>query len=137
MRRLGKSQRMTDCHDKGGVDLTPMLDVVFILLIFFIVVASFVRETAMPEYSSPSSASVSSEQAAVIITLSAGGRVHVDERLVALNAIRALMAQKRARFGDQLQVAILFREDATVALYTSVIDALHQAAIRNISLKAV
>ena len=44
MRRLGKNQ---EADEQADIDLTPMLDVVFIMLIFFIVVASFIKEAGI------------------------------------------------------------------------------------------
>lgn len=51
MKRLGSSHQ----EEEADIDITPMLDVVFIMLIFFIVTASFVKESGIDLYSPPPS----------------------------------------------------------------------------------
>lgn len=135
MSRSRCAKRLSIASDESGVDLNPMLDVVFILLIFFIVTASFVNESVLPEYSEQEHASAARSSAVSVVLLDAHGRIVVDGRVIVPTAIRPLMAEKRARFGEVLQVNILSSGNAHVEAYTTVVDALQKAAIDNISLK--
>ncbi len=84
---------VTAANDRAEVNLTPMLDVVFIMLIFFIVTAVFVREQGLtvPESSPPTNAI--SEERPIVVDVMAGRRLlvagqEVDERLIGAQIAR-------------------------------------------------
>ena len=84
--------------EEEDVNLTPMLDVVFILLIFFIVTASFVKETGI-DISRPSADTAEKKpRANILIALSDKGQVWIQKRPVDVRAVRAnverLLAEK-------------------------------------------
>lgn len=81
-------------------DLTPALDIVFILLIFFIVTATFLKEQAMPMTPPPPGASPVT-QPAIVVSLSADGLIRVDGRLTDIGAVRALIERALAENPEQ------------------------------------
>ena len=78
MRRMASISARSD--DDSDIDLTPMLDVVFIMLIFFIVTASFVKEMGL-DMSSPdkTDAPPSKDNASILIRIEETGRIWVDD----------------------------------------------------------
>ena len=86
MRKIAKQQ------DQGGaeIDLTPMLDVVFIMLIFFIVVASFIKEAGIeinrPDDNQPDDPSDSSS---IVVEITADNQIWMENRRVDVRAVRA------------------------------------------------
>lgn len=89
MRRLG-ARRSRD--QEGGVDMSPLIDMVFILLIFFMVTTTFVKD-AKVELERPSAASATNASTkAVRVTLDQHGEVYVDSR-----PVRPWMVQGRVR----------------------------------------
>ena len=75
--------------DESGIDLTPMLDVVFILLIFFLVTSTFVKETGIDVRRASAATAEAKERASILVAISAENEVWVDHRRVDLRAVRA------------------------------------------------
>ena len=118
-----------------GPDLTSMLDVVFILLIFFVVTATFVNELGvdLPQTPPPSTAGASSEPP-VRVLLKAGGAVRVDARLVTGAGVRPLLERVRAERPDAALV-ILAEAGSSAGALTGVLDAARLAGIGNVQLR--
>lgn len=91
----GRSQRPVEDTE---VDLTPMLDVVFILLIFFIVTSTFIQEQAIKlEPPPPSNDSEQSEpQPTILVRIDADNLVTVNGRLSDVGSVRANIERLRA-----------------------------------------
>lgn len=86
-------QRLEETH-QAGIDLSPLLDVVFILLIFFIVTTVFVRETGV-EVDKPQA--ISSEQLqkqVMLIAITSAGEVMYDGTNIGVAGVRAALAQQ-------------------------------------------
>ncbi|WNO10157.1 biopolymer transporter ExbD [Teredinibacter sp. KSP-S5-2] len=126
-----------EAEDKAEIDLTPMLDVVFIMLIFFIVTASFVKEKSIgvnvPE-STPQDNQVDSDQPKnILIQVKSSDEVFIDTRRVDVRSIRSLIAQKKAENPDA-SVIVRAHELSSAETYVSIADAAREAKIYNISL---
>lgn len=84
---MRRARRVRD--DSAGVDMTPMLDIVFILLIFFIVTATFLDESGV-DFTQAQGDSISNPETPVIsIQVAANGDVAVQGRLVPLSLVEA------------------------------------------------
>ncbi len=68
--------------DKPEVNLTSMLDIVFIMLIFFIVTASFIRETGIPVYSPGSSESDDNDVESIVVIVESASTFIVGDRVM-------------------------------------------------------
>ncbi|MEL7451908.1 MAG: biopolymer transporter ExbD [Pseudomonadota bacterium] len=89
--------RRTKPVEEAKVDLTPMLDVVFILLIFFIVTAVFITEQALPiEPPPPNSDTPSDPVPVILIRVDADNLIFVNNRLADVSAVRANIERLRA-----------------------------------------
>ncbi|MES0875427.1 ExbD/TolR family protein, partial [Sinimarinibacterium thermocellulolyticum] len=69
-------------EDDGSIDLTPMLDVVFIMLIFFIVTASFIKEAGIDVTRPEAETAVKQDRANIFIALSPNGEIWIDRKNV-------------------------------------------------------
>lgn len=78
-----------EIEEEGAVDLTPMLDVVFIMLIFFIVTATFVKETGVEVNRPQSSTAEQKNNPSVLIAIQADNSVYMDGRRVDIRSVRA------------------------------------------------
>ena len=75
--------------DEAEVDMTPMLDIVFIMLIFFIVTTSFVKEAGF-DINKPQAAQASKKPSAnIFIAVDKTGRIHMEKRVVDIKRVRA------------------------------------------------
>jgi biopolymer transport protein ExbD len=119
-------RRISDEQSDGSVDLTPMLDVVFIMLIFFIVTAVFIREPG-PEVLRPEAVTdVDQSRIAVLIAVTDDDRVFIDQREVDPNAVRAIVERMRAE-NPQGSVVIQADEESRSGIVVDVIDQVRQA----------
>jgi len=82
------------------VDLTPMLDVVFILLIFFIVTAAFITENALELEPPPPGQSQSPPTPTIIVSIDAEGLVRVNGRASLVDSVGANIERIRAETSD-------------------------------------
>lgn len=126
-------------HDRReaeqGVDLTPMLDIVFILLIFFIVTTSFVREAGV-KVNRPQAASAQKQAAtSIYVAVTPEGEIWVDRRAVRLSGLRAAVARIRLENPEATGV-IQADADARHGLVVAVMDELRLAGVREIAVAA-
>jgi biopolymer transport protein ExbD len=121
--------------DDEGVNLTPMLDVVFIMLIFFIVTASFIKEYGIEINRPDASPQTLTNREVILVTISATDQVWIGGRSVDLRSIRANMERMLAEKPDA-QVVIRADASCTNGAFVSVLDQARQAGAANVSLAA-
>jgi len=122
-------------EEESEVNLTPMLDVVFIMLIFFIVTASFVKESGI-EVSRPQAATAEKkERANILVAISEDGEIWIDGRPVDVRALPANIERLHAE-NPQGSVVIQADEDSKNGLLVQVMDAARQAGVYNVSIAA-
>lgn len=130
-----RRKRNLDSEDKAEIDLTPMLDVVFIMLIFFIVTASFIKEKSIgvnvPEDNNQEQ--ISEESNSILIQVDGADTIFIDGRRVDVRAVRSLIAQKKAE-DPEAPVVVRMHEQATAEMYISIADAARESKIFNVSL---
>ena len=130
MRRFRHS---TSNDSVSSVDISPLIDVVFILLIFFIVTAVFVKETGV-EVSKPRAASAEDlQKQAILIAVTAEGRVWHAGREIGKDGVRAVVA---AMLEEDSSTPVVIRADADADTEdtVSVIDAAKLAGAESVSL---
>jgi biopolymer transport protein ExbD len=121
--------------DESEINLTPMLDVVFIMLIFFIVTASFVKESGI-DISRPNAATAEvKEKGNILIAISETGEIWIDKRRVDVRAVRANIERLHAE-NPQGSVVIQADKDSKNGLLVQVMDAARQAGVFNVSIAA-
>ena len=101
-------------QDENEINLTPMLDVVFIMLIFFIVTASFLRESALetnrPDANQPPV--LQDEEGAILVIIDETDDIWIDNRVVDPRAVRANIERLHAEDPDRpvvIQAALTSR----------------------------
>jgi len=128
-RRRSKSQ------DEDEVNLTPMLDVVFILLIFFIVTASFVKESGIDIDRPAAATAVRKERGNILVAITPTGQIWIDRRQVDVRAVRANIERLHAE-NPQGAVVIQADRESKNGLLVEVMDAAKLAGVENISIAA-
>ncbi len=117
------------------IDLTPMLDVVFILLIFFIVTASFVKESGLDVAKPPDTNVKKSKAKSILVSITDTGEIWVDRRRVDFRAVRANIERLHAERPDA-PVVIQTAKKSKAGLLVHVMDAARLAGVYAISLAA-
>jgi biopolymer transport protein ExbD len=121
--------------EESSVDLTPMLDVVFIMLIFFIVTASFVKESGI-DVSRPSAATaVKQERGNILIAITESNQIWIDRRQVDPRALRANIERLRAE-NPNGSVIIQADKKSENGLLVQVMDAARMAGVKNVAIAA-
>ena len=126
-------------EDEGdeAINLTPMLDVVFIMLIFFIVTATFVKEVGLdvnqPDDDKPKT--VDPDKKSIVVRITSRDRIVIAQRDVDWRAVRANIERLHAE-NPEAPVIIQPHEDSTTEAMIHVMDSARQAGVYNVSLAA-
>ncbi len=130
---------MLDKYSQGEedaqIDMTPMLDVVFIMLIFFIVTSSFVRETGVDVSRPSADTAVSTDSGSVQIGITSNNEVWIDKRMVDPRAVRANVERALAE-NSGAAVVIVADESSNTDTLIKVMDQARLAGAENISVAA-
>ena len=122
-------------EEEQEINITPMLDVVFIMLIFFIVTASFVKEAGIDVNKPGAQTAASKEKANILIAIDAEGGIWIDRRQVDPRAVRANIERLHAE-NPQGTVVIQADADARTAELVQVMDAARLAGVYDIAISA-
>jgi biopolymer transport protein ExbD len=134
MRRLSDTESSAD--EENEINLTPMLDVVFIMLIFFIVTASFIKEAGIDVNRPDAPTAERVEDANILIAISANDEIWIDRRLVDPRAVRANIERLHAE-NPKGSVVIQADKKSTNEMLVTVMDASRAAGVYNISIAAI
>ena len=130
MRRAPISQAVAEEEE---INITPMLDVVFILLIFFIVTANFIKEPGLEVNRPDSETAEPTENAAILIAVGNAGEIYMDGRRFDKRQVKANVVRLLAE-NPQGSVVIQADEKATADTIMAVMDGAREAGVYNISL---
>lgn len=121
-----------DDADDAEVDISPLIDCVFILLIFFIVTTVFVEETGV-EVDKPQAASASDlEKQSIFIAVTADGAVVFDQKSIGISGVQPLVKRKTQK-DPEVPVIIQVDEKAPSGLFVRVIDEAKLGGARKVS----
>lgn len=118
MKRLGKQKT----EEEADIDITPMLDVVFIMLIFFIVTASFVKESGLDLNKPPVTDTPPDPESAkpIIVEINNLSEIRIDNRLQDKRAIKATVTRLTAERPDAAVVIKAEKKAKTKAIIAAV-----------------
>ena len=121
--------------DSTDINLTPLIDMVFILLIFFVVTSSFVKESGI-EVNRPSAQSAErQERGNIIISVTKNGEIWIDRRKVDINALRANVERLHAE-NPEGSVIVASDRDARTEVLVQALDQARLAGVANVSIAA-
>ena len=119
----------------AALNITPMIDMVFILLIFFAVNASFVKEAGV-EIERPSARSaVTQEQANIMIAVTVNGEVWIDRQRIDPRSVRGHVERLHAE-NPEGAVVILADDKSQTGLVIEVLDQVRLAGVDNVAVAA-
>jgi biopolymer transport protein ExbD len=125
-----RRERYGDRHSSHGIDLAPMLDFVVNLLIFFIVTAVFVKESAVT-VKRPTDTGSSTQSIVDGIEVHDDGEIVVGGRVIDLRSVRANVERMLAN--DRKGVLIVAQENAPTGTLVAVVDQVHLGGIDDIT----
>tara|TARA_B110000977_G_scaffold197209_1_gene279181 strand:- start:418 stop:825 length:408 start_codon:yes stop_codon:yes gene_type:complete len=117
------------------INMTPLIDMVFILLIFFIVTTSFVNETGVDVNRPSAETAVNKELANIMVAITSSGQINIGGRVVDRRALRANIERLHAE-NPEGSVIIIADKDVKTGLLIEVMDQARLAGIANVSIAA-
>ena len=121
--------------DESTVDITPMLDVVFIMLIFFIVTATFIKEAGIDVDKPEAATAVVQEKASILIAIDAKDQVWINRRQVDVRSVRSIVERLHAE-NPKGTVVIQADRESRNDMLVRVMDASRRAGVYDIALAA-
>ena len=121
--------------DEGEINITPMMDVVFILLIFFIVTASFVKEAGIDVTKPNAQTAETKSKANILIAIDKNNQVWINRRVVDIRQVTANV-QKLLAENPQSSVVIQADEKSENGTFVKVMDNTKLAGVDNIAIAA-
>lgn len=122
-------------NDDSAIDLTPMLDVVFIMLIFFVVTASFVKEAGIDVSRPFARTAVMPVSGNILIAISEDNEVWIENRRIDVRAVHANVERLHA---EHPQGAVIIQADknSRTGILVEVMDQVRMAGVENVSIAA-
>lgn len=130
---MRRRRSMDATADSNEVNLTPMLDVVFIMLIFFIVTTSFIKESGIEIERPESSAASPRPEAQVLVAITPEGAVWVDGKPVDVHQVGQEVA---GMLTEQGSAVIQADRNSTTGLLIEVMDRLQEAGVEQVAVAA-
>jgi len=130
---MRKRQKLLAEEEENEINLTPMLDVVFIMLIFFIVTASFIKEAGIQVSRPDALTAEKQEDAAILIAISANDEIWIDRREVDSRSIRTHIERLHAE-NPKGSIVIQADEESTNEVLVVVLEAAKQVGVANVAI---
>jgi len=128
MSRINNANQLFAEEEEAKIDLTPMLDVVFIMLIFFIVTASFINEMALDANKPPDVDVVTEDSKSITIVINANDEIEIDQLRVDPRAVAAQIVRRKAE-NPKAAVSVLAHSKSRADTLVGVIDSIKEAGV--------
>ena len=122
-------------NDQVAIDMAPLIDMTFLLLIFFMVTTSFVKETGIVVMRSTAATAEVKEHGTVMIGVDTEGQVYMEGKKIDLRSVRSLVERALAEDPDAGVVVVADRNSNTGDV-VKVMDQCRLAGAQNVSLAA-
>jgi len=119
-----------------SLNMTPLIDMVFILLIFFAVNASFVKEAGVEVERPAASTAVVQEHATLFVAVTRGGEVWIEKQRIDPRSVQGRIARLHAE-NPKAGVVILADKRSPTGRVLEVLDAVRLAGVANVAVAAV
>ena len=129
-------RRYAEQEEEATIDLTPLMDIVFIMLIFFIVTTSFIKEAGVDINRPSANTAERKERGNILVAITANDEIWIDKRRVDIRAVRANIERLKAE-NPEGSVVIQADKESKNGLLVQVMDQARLAGVSNISIAAV
>ena len=122
-------------EEETEINITPMLDIVFIMLIFFIVTTSFIKETGIEVDRPEAATAVAKDRGNILIAVAGNGQIWMQKRVVDLGQVRQMVEAALAE-NPESSVIIIADEKADTGIVIDLMDQVRLGGVANIALAA-
>ena len=131
---IGKFRRNTGEEDE--INISPLIDMVFILLIFFVVTSTFTRETGVKVHRPRAASARQQKKKNILIAVTSEGAIHIHEKQVSLDQL-AVILKHLIQESPRSDAIVMADNEARVNILVKVIDACNMAGIKKVSIGAI
>lgn len=121
--------------EEAEINITPMLDIVFIMLIFFIVTTSFTKETGATIVKPEAAQAVALRNGTILIGVTSSNDIWMSKRQIELREVRSMVEQAKAE-NPKGSVVIVADKDSRIGIVTQVMDQVKQAGVQGVAISA-
>ena len=121
--------------DEMDINITPMLDIVFIMLIFFIVTTSFVRETGIDPQRPVAETATDQGHANILIGIDSDGQVWVNRQIVEVSQVRHIV-ENAVNENPASSAVLIADEEAATGVVLDIMDQVRLGGVANIAIAA-
>lgn len=121
--------------EDAEIDITPMLDIVFIMLIFFIVTTSFTKETGATIVKPEAVQAVALRNGTILVGIKSNDDIWMNKRLIELREVRSMVEQAKSE-NPKGSVVIVADKDSRIGTVTQVMDQVKLAGVEGIAISA-
>ena len=118
------------------INLSPLLDMVFILLIFFVVTTTFTRETGVEVRKPKATTATRIKDEIVKIAITREGTIHIHEKQVDLQTLESILKREKTRKAG-VKAVVVADSDSITRVLVEVVDRCNLAGIKNVSIAAL
>lgn len=129
------ARKKLKAQDEAQIDMTPMLDIVFIMLIFFIVTASFVKESGITVDKPKAETALKRPKANIFIGIDNRGDIYMLKNKVDKEAVKAGLEEMLLE-NPESTVVVQADSRADAGVLLKVLDAAKAAGVKNVSVAA-
>ncbi len=122
-------------QEETEINITPMLDIVFIMLIFFIVTTSFIKETGIDPNRPEAETAYKQERGNILIAINSVGDIWMNKRKVELAQVRQMVEQAKNE-SPESSVVIIADEKAATGVLIDLMDQIRMGGVSNIAVAA-
>ena len=122
-------------EEDSEINITPMMDIVFIMLIFFIVTTSFIKETGIDPNRPEAETASRSELGNILIAISPNDQIWMNKNPIELQTVRILMEAAHAE-NPESSVVIVADELASTGIVIDIMDHIRLSGISKVSISA-
>ena len=129
------NRRLLNAEESSEVNISPLLDMVFILLIFFVVTSTFTRETGVEVKKPKASSAVSIQEKIIKIAITREGGIYIFEKQVTLDLLETILKREKSK-AINLKAVIIADDNAKTGMLVKILDKCNLANIRETSIAA-
>lgn len=130
---MARRQQQAPEENEDEINLTPMLDIVFIMLIFFIVTSSFIRETGIDPLRPEADTAVEQTRGNILIGVSQTGEIWMNQENIELSQVRTTVEDMLSQ-NPEGSVVIVSDQTARTGRVIEVMDQVRRAGITDIAI---
>jgi len=122
-------------EEESDINITPMLDIVFIMLIFFIVTTSFIKETGIDPQRPTAQTAASKPRGNILIGVDVNGFIWINKRRVEINQVRQLV-EDAVNENPESSAIVIADEGSATGVVIQVMDQVQLGGVVDIAVAA-